>query len=153
MSTLFTQIRHPWTDERRAKPPAKVGDQLPVKSPADRFNSALATKITNSVGTMWCAYVFALIAIVGLPAVLGLHFVPARFSTIVLWVSSEFLQLVLLSVIIVGQNIQSSAADARSEATYKDADAILHEVTQLQQHLEAQDLAIEKILSQLAQPA
>ena len=96
---------------------------------------------------MWCAYVFAAIALVGLPAVLGLTIVPARFSTIVLWVSSEFLQLVLLAVIIVGQNIQSQAADKRAEATYLDADAVLHEAIQIQKHLEAQDQAIQRILA------
>jgi hypothetical protein len=149
MSNLFAYARHPWSEERKLRPPAKVADQLPTKGAAARFNSALAVRITNVVGTMWCAYAFALIALVGLPAVLGLTFVPGRFSTIVLWVSSEFLQLVLLSVIIVGQNIQASAADARSEATYKDADAVLSEALQIQKHLEAQDTAIEQILERL----
>ncbi len=150
MSNLFTQVRHPWIEERKAHPPAKTKEQLPTKTPAARFNSALAIKITNGVGTMWCAYIFGLIALIGLPAVLGLSVLPSRFSTIVLWVSSEFLQLVLLSVIIVGQNIQSSAADVRSEATYKDADAVLHEALQIQKHLEAQDAAIESILSKVS---
>jgi len=149
MSSLFTYVRHPWLDERRLHPPTKVREQLPRQGFGAAFNSKLAVRITNAVGTMWCAYVFALIALVGLPAVLGLTFVPGRFSTVVLWVSSEFLQLVLLSVIIVGQNIQSSAADVRSEATYKDADAVLHEAEAIQKHLEAQDAAIERILSQL----
>ena len=43
----------------------------------------------------------------------------------------------------------SKAADARSEATYKDADAILHEALQIQAHLEAQDKEIERILASL----
>ena len=61
--------------------------------------------------------------------------------------SSNFLQLVLLPIIIVGQNIQAKAADARAEATYKDADAVLHEAIEIQKHLEAQDRAIERILA------
>jgi hypothetical protein len=104
--------------------PVKVHDQHKTDTAVQRFNAALAVKITGLVGTMWCAYTFAAIAIIGLPAVLGLTVVPARFSTIVLWVSSEFLQLVLLAVIIVGQNISAKAADARSEATYVDAQLI-----------------------------
>jgi hypothetical protein len=76
------------------------------------------------VGTMWCAYVFAVIALVGLPAVLGSSLVPARFSSPVLWVSSEFRQLVLLAVIIVGQNIQQAASDQRAQMTYDDTVAI-----------------------------
>ena len=147
MSTLFEHHPHPWIQQRRAQKPAKVADQLPTTSGAAKFNSWLALKITGIVGTMWCAYAFAAIAFVGLPAVLGLTIVPARFSTIVLWVSSEFLQLVLLAVIIVGQNIQSQASDKRAEATYQDADAILHEAIQIQAHLEAQDKAFERILA------
>ena len=64
--------------------------------------------------------------------------------------SSNFLQLVLLPIIIVGQNIQAKAADARAEATYKDADAVLHEAIEIQKHLEAQDQAIERILARVA---
>ena len=152
MSSLFVHHAHPRIQQRRAEAPAKVADQLPATGPAARFNSWLAVKITGVVGTMWCAYAFATIALIGLPAVLGLTIVPARFSTIVLWVSSEFLQLVLLAVIIVGQNIQSQASDKRSEATYQDADAVLHEALQIQAHLEAQDAAIERILTTVGAP-
>ena len=70
-----------------------------------------------------------------------------NLTIIVAWVSSNFLQLVLLPIIIVGQNIQAKAADARAEATYKDADAVLHEAIEIQKHLEAQDRAIERILA------
>ena len=149
MPVLFEHHPHPRIEDRKVEAPAKVVDQLPSTGTAARFNSWLAIKITGFVGTMWCAYLFAGIALVGLPAVLGLTIVPARFSTIVLWVSSEFLQLVLLAVIIVGQNIQSQAADKRSEATYQDADAVLHEAIEIQRHLEAQDAAIGRILANL----
>lgn len=146
MSTLYTHHPHPRVAERKQTAPPKTKDQLPRGNPAARFNAWLAVKITDGVGTMWCAYVFAALALISLPSVLSTHNVQA----IVAWVAQTFLQLVLLSIIIVGQNIQSSAADKRSEATYKDADAILHEALQIQQHLEAQDQAIEKILGQVA---
>ena len=149
MSTLFVHHPHPRIEQRKTDPPPLVADQLPHAGPMAAFNSKLAVTITGLVGTMWCAYVFAGIALIGLPAVLGLTFVPARFSTIVLWVSSEFLQLVLLAVIIVGQNIQSQAADKRAEATYEDADAVLHEAIEIQKHLQAQDEAIERILARV----
>ena len=58
---------------------------------------------------------------------------------IVAWIAQTFLQLVLLPIIIVGQNIQAKAADKRGEQTYKDAEAILHECSQIQAHLAAQD--------------
>jgi len=94
---------------------------------------------------MWCAYIFALLAMVSLPAAI------ASGSAVVLvsWISQTFLQLVLLSIIIVGQNVLAAASDKRAEATYQDADAVLHTAIQIQDHLEAQDAEIEKILAQL----
>ncbi len=66
---------------------------------------------------------------------------------LVSWISQTFLQLVLLSVIIVGQNVLAAAADKRAEATYNDADAILHEVVKLQEHLIAQDAILQQMIS------
>ena len=134
---------------RRAKShaPVKVADQLPHTGAATRFNSWLAIKITTAVGTMWCAYAFALLALISLPDAIRIGR-PAIIS----WIAQTFLQLVLLSIIIVGQNILSAASDKRSEATYKDADAVLHEALQIQKHLEAQDQAIERILITVGGP-
>ena len=96
---------------------------------------------------MWCAYAFAVLALISLPDAIR----PAR-PAIISWIAQTFLQLVLLSIIIVGQNILSAAADKRSEATYEDADAVLHEALQIQKHLEAQDRAIEPILARVGGP-
>ncbi len=142
MSTLFTHRPHPYIEERKDHPPAKVADQLPRGSAARRFNSWLAIKITSGVGTMWCAYAFALLALISLPDA-----IKAGRPAVISWIAQTFLQLVLLSIIIVGQNILSAASDQRAEATYKDADAVLHEALQIQKHLEAQDLALEQIRS------
>jgi hypothetical protein len=57
---------------------------------------------------------------------------------------------VLLPIIIVGQNVLAAAADARSQATYDDASAVLEEARQIQKHLLAQDEAIRQILARLA---
>ncbi len=86
----------------------------------DGFNAKFAVLITRLVGTMWCAYVFAVIALLGLGPALK----PGG-EGIVAWIAQTFLQLVLLSVIMVGQNVQSLAADARSANTFKDAETIL----------------------------
>jgi len=86
----------------------------------DGFNAKFAVLITRLVGTMWCAYLFALIALIGLGPALK----PGG-EGIIAWIAQTFLQLVLLSVIMVGQNVQSLAADARSANTYKDAETIL----------------------------
>lgn len=145
MSKIYTHVPHPRVAQRKEAGPPKVADQLPAGSPASRFNAWLAVKITNGVGTMWCAYAFAVLALVSLPQA-----IKGGTAPLIQWIAQTFLQLVLLSIIIVGQNIQSSAADKRSEATYEDADAVLHEAEQIQHHLEAQDAEIEKIAAQLA---
>jgi hypothetical protein len=106
------------------------------------FNSWLALKITSGVGTMWCAYVFALIALVSLPD--AIH---GGRPTIISWVAQTFVQLVLLSIIMVGQNISAAASDTRSLATFDDATAILHTALQIEDHLAAQDKLLEQSLA------
>lgn len=118
---------------------------LPQDKMINRINRRIGLGITTSVGTMWCAYAFALIALVSLPAAL----LSGSAIVIIAWIAQTFLQLVLLPVIIVGQNIQAAAADARSSATYEDAGAILEEAKQIQLHLAAQDLAIASLLDKL----
>lgn len=80
------------------------------KGSIGRFNTFVAVKITKIVGSMWCAYIFAAISIVALPAALASH----DPIIIVAWISQAFLQLVLLPIIIVGQNVQAEASDARA---------------------------------------
>jgi hypothetical protein len=80
-----------------------------------RFNTWLALKVTRSVGSMTCAYIFALIALISLPAALG----SGNVIVIVSWVAQTFLQLVLLSIIIVGQSVLQAASDARAEADHE----------------------------------
>ncbi len=87
---------------------------------ADGINAKFAVFLTNMVGSMWCAYVFAAVAFLGLPAALK----PGG-EGLVAWIAQTFLQLVLLSVIMVGQNVQSEASDARAQRTYDDTVAIL----------------------------
>ncbi|TMF48365.1 MAG: DUF1003 domain-containing protein [Chloroflexi bacterium] len=146
MSNIFTPVLHPRIERRKHEPPVKVHDMMPRGSnPITRFNTWLAIKVTNAVGTMWCAYAFAALALVSLPAAIASH----NPVILVSWVSQTFLQLVLLSIIIVGQNVQAAASDKRAEATYEDADAVLHTSLQIQDHLLAQDDAIERILSRV----
>src|ERR1700688_168188 len=87
---------------------------------ADGVNAKIAVFLTNIVGSMWCGYVFAVIALIGLGPALK----PGG-EGIIAWIAQTFLQLVLLSVIMVGQNVQSEASDARSQHTYDDTVQIL----------------------------
>jgi hypothetical protein len=86
----------------------------------DGFNAKFAVLVTRLVGTMWCAYLFTLIALLGLKPALA----PGG-EGLVAWVAQTFIQLVLLSIIMVGQNVQSIASDKRAEGTYDDAVVIL----------------------------
>jgi len=85
-----------------------------------RFNAAVAVRITKIVGTMYCAYVFTLIALVALPTAIQ----SGQPTVLVNWISSNFLQLVLLPIIIVGQNVISAAQDKRAEADHKTLTAL-----------------------------
>jgi hypothetical protein len=148
MSDIFRFIPHPRITARMQAGPPKVADVLtpaPTAPWYTRFNAAVAVKITNAVGTMWCAYAFAALAFVSLPSAIR----SGNAVTLVSWISQTFLQLVLLSIIIVGQNVLAAAADKRAEATYEDADAVLHTSLAIQRHLEAQDSEIEKILAEV----
>jgi hypothetical protein len=145
MSTIFTPVLHPRIERRKHEKPVKVHDMLPRDSPATRFNTWFAVKVTTVVGTMWCAYAFAILAFVSLPAAIT----SGNPVVLVSWVSQTFLQLVLLSIIIVGQNVLAAASDKRAQATYEDADAVLHTALQIQAHLLAQDTEIEKVMATL----
>jgi len=85
-----------------------------------RLNAAIAVRITRIVGTMYCAYVFTVIALFALPAAIE----QGSPTVLVNWLSSNFLQLVLLPIIIVGQNVISVAQDARAEADHETLTAI-----------------------------
>lgn len=85
------------------------------------FNAKAALLITRSVGTMACAYVFAAIALVSLPSAIN----SGQVIVIVSWVAQTFLQLVLLSIILVGQSVQSAASDARAAKEFTDTETIL----------------------------
>jgi hypothetical protein len=149
MSEFFKFIRQRRSaPSRETEAPEMAGVPAP---PSARWythlNAWLAVKITEGVGTMWCAYAFAALAFVSLPSAIK----SGSAVTVVSWISQTFLQLVLLSIIIVGQNVLAASADERAEATYESADAVLRTSLEIQQHLGAQDSAIDQILSELKQ--
>ncbi len=140
MAVSFEHIPHPRIAARKESGPPKAADEHVG------FNGRIALTLTTVVGTMWCAYVFALLAFVALPSALS----SGEPVVIVQWVSQTFIQLVMLSVIMVGQNILGKASDKRAEMTYQDADATFHEAEQIQAHLKAQDDALNTMLDKIA---
>ena len=63
------------------------------------FNQRVAERVTSLVSTMWAAYIFAAIALISLPAAIK----SGEILIIIAWIAQTFLQLVLLSIIMVGQ--------------------------------------------------
>jgi hypothetical protein len=108
-------------------------------NPIGRFNTRVAVIITRSVGSMWCAYVFALISLVALPAAIMSH----DPIIIVAWISQAFLQLVLLPIIIVGQNVQAEASDARALSDHETLIAIHTLITEVHTINEQQSKILE----------
>jgi hypothetical protein len=112
-----------------------------------RINAAIAVRITRIVGTMYCAYVFTLIALVALPAAIQ----QGSPTVLVNWLSSNFLQLVLLPIIIVGQKVISAAQDARAEADHETLTALHLMSSQQLEILKGQNQILD-LLKQRAGP-
>jgi len=148
MPDVFEYLPHPHIQARAEAGPPKVAEaikSLHGPGPIGRFNARFGLRITVLVGTMWTAYLFTLLALVSAPSA----FKSGDRLIIVAWIAQTFLQLVLLPIIIVGQNVQAAAADSRSQATYDDASAVLAEAKQIQAHLQVQDDAIREILAEV----
>ncbi len=108
-------------------------------NPFGRLNTRIAVIVTRSVGSMWCAYAFALISLVALPAAIMSH----DPIIIVAWISQAFLQLILLPIIIVGQNVQAQASDARALSDHETLIAIHTIVSEIHRINEQQDKILE----------
>lgn len=67
----------------------------------------VAVKITGAVGSMWCAILFSILALTSLPSVIAESLQTSSIAPLIQWIAQTFLQLVLLSIILKGQNIGS----------------------------------------------
>lgn len=140
-SKIFEYIPHPHIEHRKRRAPGKGQAPPPEPGLAARFNTWLGVKITNGVGTMWCAYGFAAIALISLPEAIR-----GGSGPLVSWIAQTFLQLVLLSIIMVGQKVEGAASENRAINTYQDAEAILAEAVEIQKHLLAQDALLNHMI-------
>jgi hypothetical protein len=133
-----THTPHPRIEER-----AKIGPHV-TKNELVGFNGWLAVLITNAVSTMWCAYIFAAIALISLPAA-----ITGGTATLIAWIAQTFLQLVLLSVIMVGQKVAAQASDKQAVQTYKDAEALLKIEDDVHRLIKVNNELTEEIHNQL----
>ena len=145
----YQYTQHPHVEQRKAKHPSKMNadaDAGVLGATKLTLNQRIGLAITKSVGTMWAAYAFLAISLISLPAVL----MTGDTMIIVAWVAQTFLQLVLLPIIIVGQNLQAAKAEHRAIATYEDATAILEEAKEIQAHLTDQDKVLSHLVDKIA---
>lgn len=133
--TGFDHTPHPHTEARKQQGPVTTAAVVAPHGRYRKFTTWLAVKITDGVGTMECAALFTALALVSLPAAIQ----SGQLIIIVAWIAQTFLQLVLLSIILLGGNITAAASDRRAEQTYLDAEAVLHEAREIQRHLHHQD--------------
>lgn len=133
-------VPHPHIEERKKF--ARGASDKPSS-----FNNWLAVKITNVVGTMWCAYVFTIIALISLPDA-----IQGGRATLVAWIAQTFLQLVLLSIIMVGQKVASVNSDKQALQTYQDAEAILQISDDMHRLLKQNTKLTEQINELMSKP-
>lgn len=108
----------------------------------NEFNRRVAEKITSFVSTMWCAYIFAALALISLPAAIK----TGDVVIIVAWIAQTFLQLVLLSIIMVGQNVASASVEQKINETHA-ASLGEFELAKEARELANQELAELKIIA------
>lgn len=110
------------------------------------LNTKIALTLTKGVGSMWCAYLFTGI---GVGAVVGAITGNILLALIFGSISSNFLQLVLLPVIMVGQNVLNRKQELQSEEAFQTTQKSYHDIEQIMQHLDVQDQKILEILQKL----
>ena len=137
--SLVEASRHPWIEQRAVERPDMAGrGTLSV-------NDRVAAWITERAGSMWAFYAAALFQFgwMGLALIGLLRFDPYPFAFLLFL--SSLAQLLLMFIIMVGQDVLGRAGDRRSEQTFRDAEAILDECHRLQEHLTAQDRVIDQL--------
>jgi len=101
------------------------------------INTRIAVGLTKSVGTMWTAYTFVVLAIIGLFAILGL--LSPIVALLVAWTSQTLIQLILLPIIMVGQNVLGRKTELQADEQFRTTMSTYHDIEQIMQHLSAQD--------------
>ena len=132
----FAYVPHPHLAPRRRNRPPKVADEYVG------FNGRLAAEMTRRISSMWsvyltCAFVIGWILLASWTWGPLHHSDPYPFPFLLFL--GNLVQLLLVFVILVGQGVLGKAADTRAEQTYLDAEAILHDVSQIHRHLQRQD--------------
>jgi uncharacterized membrane protein len=142
--SLLEWSPHPWIERHRVQPPPQAIDQ------AITVNGRIAAWLTERLGTMWAFYLAAATQIIWVvlaeTGVQRFDRYPFAFMSFL----STLAQLIFMIVIIVGQDVLGRAADRRSEQTFLDAKAILHECRRMKARLTAQDRILASLTGYVA---
>lgn len=137
--SLLDSSPHPWIERHRVQPPPQAIDQV------IGVNGRIAARLTRLLGSMWTFYASALTQVAWIAAaeagVQRFDRYPFAFMTFL----STLAQLIFMIVIMVGQDVLGQAADRRSEQTFLDAEAILHECRRMKARMTAQDRVIDSL--------
>jgi uncharacterized membrane protein len=142
--SLLDRSPHPWIERHRVVPPPQAIDQAVTR------NGRIAAWLTQRLGTMWAFYLAAgtQIAWIVVAKTDPHWFDPYPFAFMSFL--STLAQLIFMIVIMVGQDVLGRAADRRSEQTFLDAKAILHECRRMKSRLTAQDRILASLTSYVA---
>jgi ABC-type multidrug transport system fused ATPase/permease subunit len=127
---LFEHEHHPYE-------PRNVNLLHEAEQKAAGINTRIAVGLTKTVGTMWTAYTFAALAVVGLMAIIGL--LSPIVALLVVWISQTFLQLTLLPIIMVGQNVLGRKSELQADEQFNTTMSSYNDIEQVIRHLSAQD--------------
>ena len=139
--SLLEWSPHPWIERHRVQPPPQAIDQ------AVNVNGRIAAWLTKRLGTMGAFYLAAgtQIGWIVLAEAGVQRFDPYPFAFMSFL--STLAQLIFMIVIMVGQDVLGRAADLRSEQTFLDAKAILHECRRMKARLTTQDRILASLTS------
>ena len=142
--SLLEWSPHPWIERHRVQPPPQAIDQ------AVTVNGRIAARLTKRLGTWWAFYLAAgtQVAWIVLAEAHVQRFDPYPFAFMSFL--STLAQLIFMIVIMVGQDVLGRAADRRSEQTFLDAKAILHECRRMKARLTTQDRILASLTSYVA---
>lgn len=130
--TLFQHKKHEHT-------PRNINE---VHKASQGINARIAVFLTTVIGSMPTAYVFVVLAFTGLLAILGV--LSPLIALLVAWLSQTFIQLVLLPVIMVGQNVLNEKQALQADEQFATTQKIYHDLEQAVEHLSEQDKELLK---------
>ena len=145
MSNLF---KH----EKRERTPHNANALHTAEVEAAGINAKLAVFLTQKIGTMWMAYSFATLAIIGLLGIEGI--ISPTAAILVAWISQTFIQLTLLPIIMVGQNVLGRKSEIQADEAFTTTQNSYKDIEEVMKHLSAQDeelLKHTRFLTKLAE--